>query len=91
MVFQYLENWLEHILTPLYMAQSLPLRRKRFNRKECRGYFGGILPEEAKREISARNLGISPRNDYAMLERIRPDSCRRGNFHSGGEGLAGAQ
>ena len=30
----------------------------------------GILPEESKREIVARSLGISARNDYAMLERI---------------------
>jgi len=29
-----------------------------------------ILPEESKREIIAGNLGISARNDYAMLEQI---------------------
>jgi serine/threonine-protein kinase HipA len=69
MVFGYAESWLNKpSATPL--SQSLPLREKRFNRKECRGYFAGILPEEAKREIIARNLGISARNDYAMLERI---------------------
>jgi len=69
MVFNYVESWLnEPGATAL--SQSLPLRTKRFNRKECRGYFAGILPEEAKREIIARNLGISARNDYAMLERI---------------------
>jgi hypothetical protein len=28
------------------------------------------LPDESKREIIARNLGISPRNDFALLERI---------------------
>jgi len=32
--------------------------------------LAGVLPEESKREIIARNLGISGRNDYAMLERI---------------------
>lgn len=52
------------------MSHSLPLRQKRFGRKECRGFFAGILPEQSKREIIARNLGISPRNDYAMLEQI---------------------
>ena len=30
----------------------------------------GILPVESKREIVARSLGISARNDYATLERI---------------------
>src|ERR1700691_191105 len=69
MVFDYAESWLNKPgATPL--SQSLPLRKKRFNRNECRGYFAGILPEEAKREIIARNLGISARNDFAMLERI---------------------
>jgi serine/threonine-protein kinase HipA len=69
MVFQYAESWLERPAAyPL--SQSLPLRRERFSRNECRGYFGGILPEESKREIVARNLGISARNDYAMLKQI---------------------
>src|SRR5205807_10031829 len=49
---------------------SLPLRKEHFTRGECRGFFSGILPEESKREIIARNLGISARNDYAMLEQI---------------------
>jgi len=69
MVFDYVESWLNKPGATA-LSQSLPLRTKRFNSKECRGYFGGILPEEAKREIVARNLGISARNDYAMLERI---------------------
>jgi len=69
MVFDYAESWLqEPDATPL--SHSLPLRRERFKRNECRGYFAGVLPEESKREIIARNLGISKRNDYAMLERI---------------------
>ncbi len=69
MVFDYAESWLTKPgATPL--SQSLPLRKERFKRKECRGFFAGILPEESKREIIARNLGISARNDYAMLERI---------------------
>src|ERR1035438_10927720 len=67
--FQYVESWLDRSgATPL--SQSLPLRKERFRRKECRGFFGGILPEESKREIIARNLGISARHDYALLEQI---------------------
>ena len=69
MLFQYTENWLNKPgATPL--SRSLPLRKDRFKTKECRGYFAGILPEQNKREIIARNLGISARNDYAMLEQI---------------------
>lgn len=69
MVFDYAASWLERPgAQPL--SHSLPLRRERFRQNECRGFFGGILPEENNREIIARNLGISARNDYALLERI---------------------
>src|SRR5437899_3442178 len=69
MVFKYVEDWVNRPgATPL--SQSLPLRKERFSRKECRGFFAGILPEENKREIIARNLGISARNAFAMLEQI---------------------
>jgi len=65
----------------------LPLRKERFSRNECRGYFGGILPEESKREIIARNLGISARNDYAMLEQIGGECAGAVTFVPTGEPL----
>lgn len=34
------------------------------------GFFGGTLPEEDNRKIIARILGISDKNDFAMLEQI---------------------
>ncbi|WP_263377841.1 type II toxin-antitoxin system HipA family toxin [Granulicella paludicola] len=86
MIFQYAESWLERPgAAPL--SQSLPLRKERFSRNECRGYFGGILPEESKREIIARNLGISARNDYAMLEQIGGECAGAVTFVSVGEPL----
>jgi serine/threonine-protein kinase HipA len=67
--FEYDENYLNNpAASPL--SQSLPLAKKRFNRRECRPFFAGVLPEESKRETIARNLGISARNDFALLERI---------------------
>ena len=87
MIFHYAESWLNKPgATPL--SQSLPLRKERFTRKECRGYFAGILPEESKRQIIARNLGISPRNDYAMLERIGGECAGAVTFIPAGEPLA---
>jgi serine/threonine-protein kinase HipA len=84
MVFDYAESWLEKTGScPL--SQSLPLRKERFTRKECRGFFAGILPEESKREIIARNLGISARNDYAMLERIGGECAGAVTFVPTGE------
>jgi serine/threonine-protein kinase HipA len=84
MSFQYAENWLQRAgAVPL--SHSLPLRAERFRRKECRGFFAGILPEEAKRELIARNLGISARNDYAMLERIGGECAGAVTFLPHGE------
>jgi serine/threonine-protein kinase HipA len=86
MIFQYAESWLDRQwASPL--SQSLPLRKERFSRNECRGYFGGILPEESKREIIARNLGISARNDYAMLEQIGGECAGAVTFVPAGEPL----
>lgn len=86
MAFDYAENWIEK--TDAYpLSRSLPLRKERFSRKECRGFFAGILPEESKREIIARNLGISARNDYAMLERIGGECAGAVTFVPAGEPL----
>ena len=86
MVFDYAESWLQEPgATPL--SHSLPLREKRFTRKECRGYFAGVLPEESSRTIIARNLGISERNDYAMLERIGGECAGAVTFIPTGENL----
>jgi len=69
MVFEYDGKYLENpAARPL--SQSLPLANRRFNPRECRPFFAGVLPEESNREIIARNLGISARNDFAFLEQI---------------------
>lgn len=86
MVFDYDESWLTSPrAAPL--SQSLPPRAIRFRNKECRGFFAGILPEESKREIIARNLGISARNDYAMLERIGGECAGAVTFMPAGQPL----
>src|ERR1019366_7915449 len=86
MVFDYAASWLQKPeATPL--SHSLPLRERRFTRKECRGYFAGVLPEESKRTIIARNLGISERNDYSMLERIGGEGAGAVTFLPAGEAL----
>src|SRR6185312_1543021 len=86
MSFQYLESWLSNpAAVPL--SRSLPLRKEPFRRKECRGFFGGILPEQAQRERIARNLGISARNDYAMLEQIGGECAGAVTFLPAGQQL----
>jgi serine/threonine-protein kinase HipA len=86
MSFEYLESWVAQSGASV-LSQSLPLRKERFSAKECRGFFGGILPEESKREIIARNLGISARNDYAMLEQIGGECAGAVTFLPAGQEL----
>jgi serine/threonine-protein kinase HipA len=67
--FQYNENWIdEPQAVPL--SQSLPLRKQEFTKRECIGFFNGILPEGENREIAAKNVGVSAKNDVALLEQI---------------------
>src|SRR3974390_2082129 len=69
MSFDYVDGWLSNP-NAIPLSQSLPLAQKHFNRRACRGFFAGVLPDENKREVIAKNLGISAMNDFAMLERI---------------------
>src|SRR5215469_15655044 len=90
MSFQYAESWLERAgAVPL--SHSLPLGPERFRRKECRGFFAGVLPEDAQREMIARNLGISARNDYTMLERIGGECAGAVTFLPHGEPMPDRQ
>ncbi len=86
MGFQYAESWLAQSGAAA-LSQSLPLRVESFSRRECRGFFGGILPEGENREIIARNLGISARNDVAMLEEIGGECAGAVTFLPSGESL----
>lgn len=69
MGFSYTSEWLKSEKA-IAISHSLPLRKEIFKHNECRGFFGGILPEEGKRQMVAKNLGISAANDFAMLEQI---------------------
>src|SRR3989338_3700832 len=44
-----------------------------FTRRECRPFFGGLLPEASQRDAAARALGVSPGNDFALLDRLGGD------------------
>ena len=67
--FQYDAAWLERS-DAIALSQSLPRQSEPFGANVCHGFFGGILPEEAKRDLIAKNLGISKKNDFAMLAEI---------------------
>ena len=52
------------------ISHSLPLQEEVFTERQCKGFFSGILPEESNRDIIANILGVSARNNYALLEQI---------------------
>ncbi|MEY9326246.1 HipA-like protein [Sinorhizobium fredii] len=70
--FAYIEAWLDDENT-LPLSASLPKRSERFSRRECRPFFGGLLPEESQRLVAAQALGVSPANDFALLDRLGGD------------------
>ena len=86
LLFEYDESWLNNP-DAIALSCSLPLQKQQFRGKECTGFFGGILPEGSKREQIARNLGISSRNDHAMLERIGGECAGAVTFVPGGKPL----
>jgi len=67
--FTYASEWLTRDdAAPL--SRMLPLTSEPYEGKRARPFFAGILPEEGPRQRIAEILGISERNDFAMLERI---------------------
>jgi serine/threonine-protein kinase HipA len=67
--FAYAAEWLDDPRAPAISA-SLAKRPEPFSRRECRPFFGGLLPEENQRRAAAQALGISQANDFAMLDRL---------------------
>ena len=70
--FAYSEQWLAREDAPA-LSVSLPKRAEPFSRRECRPFFGGLLPEEGQRDAAAQALGVSRGNDFALLDRLGGD------------------
>jgi len=82
--FRYNQGWLENPKKkPLSI--SLPLQETKFNAKACSGFFSGLLPEDEIRRTIARNLGVSDRNDFSLLERIGGDCAGAITFFPEGQ------
>lgn len=52
------------------LSLSLPLREEPFDDRQARPFFAGLLPDDAARERLARYLGVSRRNDFALLAEV---------------------
>src|SRR5262249_11347716 len=69
MAFVYDEHYLENRKNrPL--SRSLPFQKTPYWAKQCRPFFSGLLPEAHLRTSIARQLGISEKNDFALLAAI---------------------
>jgi len=67
--FQYSKNWLE-ASDSFQLSVSLPMQKAIFPDDKARPFFANLLPESAVRELVARQLGISEKNDFMLLKRI---------------------
>ena len=65
--FQYDAQWLR---SGFAISLSLPFQEAPFGDREARPFFANMLPDEGVRFRVARKLGISEKNDYALLEAI---------------------
>ena len=70
--FVYSDAWLGQEDAPALSA-SLPKRTEPYRRRECRPFFGGLLPEEGQRRAVARAVGVSSGNDFALLDKLGGD------------------
>lgn len=70
--FTYDQDWLGRDKASS-LSLSLPKRVLTFKEKECRPFFGGLLPEEEQRRRAAAALGVSASNDFALLEGLGED------------------
>ncbi len=52
------------------LSLSLPLREKPFDERQARPFFAGLLPDDFARERLADYLGVSRRNDFALLAEV---------------------
>ncbi len=81
--FQYDKTWTATSGIPLSL--SLPLRNDPYLDDEPHAFFANLLPEQRIREVIARNLGVSARNDFGLLEKIGGDCAGAVSLYPEGE------
>jgi len=68
-VFEYHPDWVvAHKTQPLSL--SLPVRTKPYSDALAQSFFANLLPEADIRYFIAKSLGLSEKNDFALLEAI---------------------
>nr|NJM04646.1 type II toxin-antitoxin system HipA family toxin [Desulfobacula sp.] len=67
--FEYSRQWLESP-EAFRISVSLPLQEGAFLHDTVKSFFANLLPESAVRKLISKQLGISDKNDFALLKRI---------------------
>jgi len=67
--FVYHESWLA-AESRFPISLSMPLRADPFEDPTARAFFGGLLPDDDVRRRLARFLGVSARNEFALLAEV---------------------
>ena len=67
--FEYDEAWLASDAS-VPLSLRLPLQTDVFDDNRARPFFANLLPESELRRMVARRLGLSEKNDFALLEAV---------------------
>lgn len=70
LTFEYDAAVAEESAGAVLLSASLPVRAERFQNRETRPFFEGLLPEGAIREQIARERGVSAQNAFGLLAEI---------------------
>lgn len=69
LIFKYAASWLQND-SAVPLSLSLPLQENEFEDDLSRPFFSNLLPESEIRSLIARKLGLSEKNDFALLEAV---------------------
>lgn len=68
------------------ISQAMPLKEKTFDHKNCKAYFGGLIPEnEIVKETLARKYDFNPRDLFSFLMHVGKDCVGAISFHATSE------
>lgn len=68
-VFQYEASWLSGAKA-YQLSLRLPLQKEPFANDASKAFFSNLLPEARIRDLIARGLGVSAKNDFRLLEEL---------------------
>src|SRR5262249_33165118 len=84
LTFTYDPAWLDRP-NAMFLSASLPLQEQPFDDRAARPFFAGLLPEQDRREQVARTIGVSARNDFALLDALGGECAGAVSFMHPGE------